>query len=250
MWTDSHCHLGFDGVGDDAVEDAAAAGVTRLVTVGTDAGTSQLAVRAARRHPGVFATVGLHPHEASHGVAGVAALLDDQEPKVVAVGECGLDYYYDHSPREAQGQAFAAQISLARERDLALVVHTRDAWEDTFAILDGEGPLDRWILHCFTGGPEEARRALDRGAYLSFSGIVSFKNASDVQAAAELCPLDRMLVETDSPFLAPVPNRGRPNQPAWVPLVGAAVAGLKGLPVEEVARATWDNATDVFRLPA
>ncbi len=249
MWTDSHCHLTFDGVGDEAVEAAAAAGVTRLVTIGTDAATSREAVAAARRHPHVYATVGLHPHEASHGMEGVTALLEQADPTVVGVGECGLDYYYEHSPRAAQRDVFATQITLARRLDLALVVHTRDAWDDTFAVIDGEGAPERWIVHCFSGGPEEARRALDRGAFLSFSGIVTFKNASGVQAAARLCPLERMLVETDSPFLAPVPNRGRPNQPAWVAVVGAAVASLKGLPVDEVARATWENATAAFRLP-
>jgi TatD DNase family protein len=254
VWTDSHCHLGHEGANDDAVDDAvsdaAAAGVTRIVTIGTDAASSQRAIAAADRYEHVYATVGLHPHEASHGVEGVAALLEDPGPKVVGVGECGLDYYYEHSPREAQRDAFAAQIRLARQRDLTLVIHTRDAWGETFEILDAEPPPDRWIIHCFTGGPTEAERALDFGAYLSFSGIVTFKNASDVRAAAGLCPLDRILVETDSPYLAPVPNRGKPNRPAWVGLVGAAVAGLKGLPVEEVARATWENTTAAFRLPA
>lgn len=249
MWTDSHCHLSFDGVGDQAVGAAKAAGVTRMVTIGTDAASSQDAVAAAQRHDQVYATIGLHPHEASHGTEGVALLLDEADPKVVAVGECGLDYYYEHSPKDAQRAAFAMQIGMARQLDLALVVHTRDAWDDTFEILDSERPPERWVVHCFTGGPDEARKALDRGAYLSFSGIVTFKNAADVREAARVCPLDRMLVETDSPFLAPVPNRGKPNQPAWVPLVGAAVADLKGIGVDEVARATWDSATAVFRLP-
>ena len=249
MWTDSHCHLGFDGVGDEAVRAAAEAGVTRLVTVGTDAATSQMALAAAGRHDQVYATVGLHPHEARHGVESVAPLLAQPHPKVVAVGECGLDYFYDHSPRDDQRAAFAAQIGLARSLDLALVIHTRDAWDDTFDILEAEDRPERWIVHCFTGGPDQARRALDLGAYLSFSGIVTFKRATDVQAAAALCPVDRLLVETDTPFLAPVPHRGQPNRPAWVGLVGAAVAAIKGLAVAEVARTTWDNATGVFRLP-
>lgn len=250
MWTDSHCHLTLDGVGDEAVEAAAASGVTRMITIGTDAPSSAAAVAAARRHPGIYATVGLHPHDASQGVEGVAALLEAPDPKVVGVGECGLDYYYDHSPREAQREAFAAQIRLAGKAGLTLVIHTRDAWDETFEILDREERPERWVLHCFSGGPDEARLALDRGAYLSFSGIVTFKNATDVQEAARLCPLDRILVETDSPYLAPVPHRGRPNRPAWVPLVGAAVAGLKGLDPAVVARATWDNTTAAFRLPA
>ena len=248
-WTDSHCHLTYDGVGEDAVEAAAEAGVTRMITIGTDAASSRDAVAAAGAHPSVFATVGLHPHEASAGTGTIAGLLDPPSAKVVGVGECGLDYYYEHSPRPAQRTAFAEQIRLARVLDLTLVVHTRDAWKDTFEIVTAEEMPPRWVVHCFSGGPDEARRALDLGAYLSFSGIVTFKNARDVQEAAKLCPLERMLVETDSPYLAPVPNRGQSNRPAWVPLVGAAVAGLRGIPVEDVARATWENTTAAFRLP-
>lgn len=258
-WTDNHCHLGWDGEGDEeaqvdaAVVAAGAAGVARLVTVGTDAARSADAIRWARRHPGVvWATVGLHPHEAVHGLAGLVGLIDDPANRdlVVAVGECGLDYFYEHSPRDDQRTMFAAQIGLAHERDLALVVHTRDAWEDTFEILDAEGVPSRTVLHCFTGGPDEAKACLDRGAYLSFSGIVTFKAADDLRAAAELCPLDRLLVETDSPYLAPVPHRGRTNQPGYVPLVGAAVAEAMGVDVGTVAQATWDNASAVYRLPA
>jgi TatD DNase family protein len=166
----------------------------------------------------------------------------------VAVGECGLDYYYEHSPRDEQRAAFAAQIQLAHECDLALVVHTRDAWDDTFDILRAEGPPARWVLHCFSGGADEAKRGLDMGAMLSFSGIVTFKSADDVRAAAALCPIDRMLVETDSPYLAPVPHRGQPNQPAWVPLVGAKVAELRGVDPETVEAATWANTAAVFGL--
>lgn len=248
-WTDSHCHLSYDGVAADAVAQAAAAGVTRIVTIGTDADSSALAVQVARRHDGVYATVGLHPHTASQGVATLDRLLRPPDAKVVGIGECGLDYYYEHSPRDAQREAFAAQIARARELDLTLVVHTRDAWDETFDILRSGPPPSRWVVHCFSGGPDEARRALDLGAWLSFSGIVTFKKAAEVAEAAALCPLERMLVETDSPYLAPVPNRGRPNQPAWVALVGERIAALKGRSVEEVARATWANTTAAFRLP-
>lgn len=244
MWTDSHCHLE-----PSAVAPARQAGVTRMVNVGTDAETSAAAVAVARAHEGVFATVGLHPHSASSGVGGLAPLLSGPDPVVVGVGECGLDFYYEHSPRRAQRDAFAEQIELARSLDLTLVVHTRDAWEETFDILSSCGPPERWVLHCFSGGPTEAARAVDMGAYLSFSGIVSFKNAADVRSAAAVCPAERLLVETDSPFLAPVPHRGKANQPAWVPLVGAAVAAARGVTVEEVEALTWDNATRAFRLP-
>ena len=247
MWADSHCHLQYDGVADDAVAAAAAAGIGRIICVGTDADQSRGAIELAARHPGtVWATVGLHPHDASQGVDTVTGLLGAEH--VVGVGECGLDYYYDHSPRDVQREAFAAQIGLAHQHGLALVVHTRDAWDDTFAILRSEGVPERTVVHCFTGGPAEARRCLDLGTYLSFSGIVTFKKAEDVRQAAALTPLDRVLVETDAPFLAPVPHRGKPNQPAYVALVGAAVAALKNLPVEIVEQATWDNTSSIFHL--
>ncbi|MGH9212220.1 MAG: TatD family hydrolase [Acidimicrobiales bacterium] len=263
-WTDNHCHLGWDSEGGafrdqpadgasvaDVVAEARAVGVERLVTVGTDAERSAEAIAVARRHRGVvWATVGLHPHDAKRGVDELIPILDDpaNRAQVVAVGECGLDYYYDHSPRAVQQGAFAAQIALAHERGLALVIHTRDAWDDTFAILDAEGVPQRTVLHCFTGGPDEIRQGLDRGTYVSFSGVVTFRAADDLRAAAALCPLDRVLVETDSPYLAPVPHRGRPNRPALVPLVGAAVAEAMGREVSEVALATWDNATRVYGL--
>ena len=168
----------------------------------------------------------------------------------MAVGECGLDYHYDHSPRPVQRGAFAAQVALAHRHGLALVIHSRAAWDDTLAILASEGVPERTVFHCFTGGAEEARRCLELGAWLSFSGIVTFPNAHDVRAAAAFCPLDRILVETDAPFLAPVPHRGRPNRPALVPLVGEAVARAKGLRAGEVEEATWAAAEAAFRLRA
>lgn len=250
-WTDDHCHLG-DGsdrwpeVG-VALAEAREAGVERMITVGCDLPTSRLAIDIASAHDGVWATAGLHPHDAIQGLDGIAELLDD--PHVVAVGECGLDYHYDHSPREVQREVFAAQIALAHAHDLALVIHTREAWADTFAILGSEGVPERTVVHCFTGGPDEARRCLDLGAHLSFSGIVTFPGAPEVREAAALCPLDRLLVETDSPFLAPVPHRGRPNRPALVPLIGATVAELHGVAIDEVAEVTWRTAERVYSLP-
>ena len=248
MWCDSHCHVPYQGVGAEVVGEAEAVGVTRLVTVGTDAEHSEAALALAAAYDGVWATVGLHPHDASKGVGTVEPLFRGQ-PKLVAVGECGLDYHYDFSPRPAQREAFAAQVALANHHGLALVVHTREAWADTFAILASQGVPERTVFHCFTGGPDEARRALDLGAWLSFSGIITFRNASDIRAAAVLCPLDRLLVETDSPFLAPVPHRGRPNSPVFVPLVGAGVALARGIDVAAVEEATWAGAAKVFRLP-
>ena len=245
-WTDSHCHVPYEGVGVEVIAEAHDAGVARLVTVGTDLAQSTAAIGVAREHEGVWATVGLHPHDAKDGLDGLEPLLAD--PTVVAVGECGLDYHYDHSPRDVQRDVFAAQIALAHDHDLALVIHTREAWDDTFDVLAAEGVPARTVFHCFTGGPTEARRALDAGAHLSFSGIVTFKAADDLRAAAALCPLDRLLVETDSPYLTPVPHRGRPNRPAYVPLVGAGVAAARGVDVDEVAAATWDNTERLFRL--
>ena len=247
-WTDNHCHLPVGAEATAVVEAARAAGVTRLITVGTDAQRSIEAVEAAGRFDGVWATVGLHPHDAVDGIDALVPLLG--RPKVVAVGECGLDYHYDHSPRPVQQAAFAAQIALAIEHDLALVIHTREAWPDTFDLLASEGVPERTVLHCFTGGADEARRALDLGLRLSFSGIITFKNADDVRAAAALCPLDRLLVETDSPYLAPVPHRGQANQPAFVTLVGAAVAEVKQVPTDDVARASSAAADELYRLAA
>ncbi len=249
-WVDSHCHVYDERIPDGtaaAVAAAADVGVTTLISVGCDRATSLAAIAVASVHAGVHATAGLHPHDAVNGVDTIVDLLDTEG--IVAVGECGLDYYYEHSPREIQQRAFAEQIDLANDRDLPLVIHTRDAWDDTFAVLAEVGVPTRTILHCFTGGPDEARRALDIGALLSFSGIVTFKGAPEVQAAAILCPLDSMLVETDSPYLAPVPHRGKPNRPAWVPHVGQHIADLRNIAVADVATVTTMNARRVFALP-
>ncbi len=249
-FTDTHCHVYDPKVSDDpevAIDAARAQGVHRMIAVGCDRATSLAALAMAESHPDIWATVGLHPHEANHDLATVSDLVEC--PRVVAVGECGLDYYYDHAPRERQRETFAAQIELARRAGLALVVHTREAWEDTFAVLDATGQPDTVIFHCFTGGPAQARSCLDRGAYLSFSGIVTFKNADDIRDAARLCPPDRLLIETDAPYLAPVPHRGRPNQPAFVTHVAAGLAAAIGRDLAEVAQLTDDNASIAFGLP-
>jgi TatD DNase family protein len=248
-WFDNHCHVDDERIpGGTAGALAAAreAGVTGFVTVGTDAERSAAAIAIARAHDDVWATVGLHPHDAVNGVESIVPLLDAD--RVVAVGECGLDYHYDHSPREVQREAFAAQVALAHERGLPLVIHTREAWDDTFAVLAVEGVPGHTIFHCFTGGADEARRALDVGAFLSFSGIITFPSADDVRAAAALCPADRILVETDSPYLAPVPHRGQRNQPAFVPFVGARVAEVRRVNVSQIEHDTEVNARVAFRL--
>jgi TatD DNase family protein len=243
-WVDSHCHLP-DGDADELVAEAVAAGVGTMVTVGCDRASSIEGLAIAGRHPGVHATVGLHPHEARFGVATILDLLDGPV-RPVAVGECGLDYHYDHSPRDAQREAFAAQVALANERRLPLVIHTREAWDDTFDVLDANGVPARTIFHCFTGGPAEVIRCLDRGGYVSFSGIVTFNGAPEVREAAALVPLGRTLVETDSPYLAPVPHRGKRNRPAWVPYVGARLAEVHGVGVDEVRDASRAAAHAAF----
>jgi TatD DNase family protein len=218
-----------------------------MITVGCDVAQSTAYVAVAAAHPGrVWATAGVHPHEARLGVDGLEALL--AAGGAIAVGECGLDFHYDHSPRPVQRDVFVAQIALAHAFALPLVIHTREAWAETFEILAAEGVPDGTVFHCFTGGPDEARRCLDIGAHLSFSGIVSFPSAEELREAAALCPADRLLVETDSPYLAPVPHRGQKNRPAWVPVVGEALAGARGEPVAAVAETTWANAERVYRL--
>ncbi len=246
-WVDSHCHLQLAG-GDAFVARALDAGVGWMVCVGTDVGTSREALELAGRHEPVLGTVGLHPHEASR--------LADEWPALeklagddacVAIGECGFDLYYEHSPRAEQERAFRRQIQLAHALDKPLVIHCRDAWDDTFRVLDDEGVPAGTVFHCFTGGAPEAQDALDRGCWLSFSGIVSFKNAELLRDAARLAPADRILVETDAPFLTPEPYRGMQNEPAFVALVGAAVAAAREESVEDVAAVTRANAEHVFR---
>lgn len=245
-WIDNHCHIPPGEDGDVWVEAARAAGVEEMITVGVTRERSVEAIAVAARHDQVFATVGVHPHDAVDGIDGIAELVS--APKVVAIGEAGLDYHYDHSPRDIQKDVFAQHISLANEHDLPLVIHTRDAWADTFDILDAEGTPRRTVFHCFTGGPDEARQGLDRGIVVSVSGIVTFKNAQDLRDAVRATPLDMLMVETDSPYLAPVPHRGKKNQPANVVHVGEAVAELHGLAVSDVALATSARARTFYGL--
>ena len=255
MWVDSHCHLQLE-IGearfspDDAdaqVQRAREAGVEWMVCVGTGLETSKQALDLASKYDDVYATVGLHPHDATNlhdAFDGLAALAGAD--RCVAIGEAGFDLHYEHSPHAEQEAAFRRQIRLATEVSRPLMIHSRNAWDDTFRVLDDEGVPTRTIFHCFTGGPGEARKALDRDCYLSFSGIVSFKSADDIRAAAALAPAERVLVETDSPYLAPVPHRGKPNEPAFVAIVGAALAAARGVEVSEIADVTRANAMRVF----
>jgi TatD DNase family protein len=197
----------------------------------------------------VVATIGLHPHEASTSTRGLRELLDEPgADRVVAVGECGLDYYYEHSPRDRQLEALADQVGIAQDRGLALVLHVRDAFDDLFDVLGRTGVPARTVVHCFTGGPAEARRCLAAGMVVSVSGIVTFKNADDLRDAVVEVPAGQLMVETDSPFLAPVPHRGRSNEPAFVAVVGEAVAALRGEDHQALAAHTSATAAAVFGL--
>ena len=243
-WFDNHCHLSENA--EEEILKARKALVAGFINVGTDFETSSEAIEKAKILPDVWATAGVHPHEARKGIDGIEDLLEDSN--VVAVGEAGLDYHYDHSPREDQKKDFAQQIELANKSELPLVIHTREAWEDTFKILDSEGVPKSIVFHCFTGGTIEAKECLERGAYLSFSGIITFKKSESLRDAASECPLDRAMIETDSPYLTPVPFRGKKNEPANVVLVGQELAYLQDKSPEEIALATTQNALDFYGL--
>lgn len=255
MWIDTHCHV-YDertpGGADASIDNAHAQGIDKIIVIGTDAATTTQALAIAARHDNVWATVGLHPHDSKLGVDTVVPFVDGLDAqdlaarKIVAIGECGLDFYYDHSERDVQREAFAQQISLAKQLDLSLVIHTRNAWPDTFDVLDAEGMPDRVIFHCFTGDEAEARAAVERGAWLSFSGIVTFAKADDIRRAAKFCPADKLLTETDAPWLAPVPHRGKENEPALVRVVGECLAQVRGESAEQIARTTVRNAHEAF----
>lgn len=274
LWIDSHCHLHTEEDPKGLAEEAAAVGVKAMIAVGTGVESSRRAVQVANQltneEHSLWATVGVHPHEADAGLDGLRALVEELSEaeggldgqRVIGIGECGLDYHYDHSSREAQRKAFFEQAQMARELGLTLVVHTREAWEDTFAILTDAGCLadpsqpsasqpdasQRVVIHCFTGGPREAEVCLELGAFISLSGIVTFKNAEEVRQAALMVPRERLLVETDAPYLAPVPHRGKPNRPAWVTVVGEALAKLRCEDVAEFAAATRAATASAFVL--
>ena len=250
---DSHCHLNYPSLVERQPEILAAArarGVTGFLNISTKQSEWAAIIATAEREPDVWATVGVHPHEAdAHPDLGCAALVEaSAHPKVIAIGECGLDYFYDKSDRAAQRERFAAHIEAARETGLPLVVHTRSAEEDTADMLakavGKEGVSG--VLHCFTSSAELARKALDIGFYISLSGIVTFKNAKDLHETAKFVPADRLLVETDAPFLAPVPNRGKTCEPAFVADTAAFVAKLRGEPVEQLAASTSANFFRLF----
>jgi TatD DNase family protein len=253
---DSHCHLDnpqFDPDRDAVIGRALAAGVERMLVIGTGEGPPDLeaGIRLADRHEPIYATVGIHPHDASKATPETYKRLGEllKHSKVVALGEIGLDYHYDHSPREVQRAVFLEQMLIAGEARKPIVIHTREAWEDTIALLEvywrpyGLGG----IMHCFSGGPNQAALCLDLGFHLSFGGIVTFPKAADVQEAARRTPLNRLLIETDAPYLAPVPYRGKRNEPAFVAETARKLADLRGVTAEEIARTTSANFLELCK---
>lgn len=261
MWFDSHCHItadGFDEDRDATIARARAAGVDYMVAIGAGYGLDDIApaVALAESDPRIFATAGIHPHDAQQWNDDARDTLRGwlAHDRVVAVGECGLDYHYMNSPVEAQRRAFAEQVALARELDMPVSIHVRS--EDSSAydqlleiwLAEGGGEL-QGVLHCYTGALEFARKAMEAGFCVSFSGIVTFKRSHELREVAKALPLDRLMVETDAPFLAPEGHRGKRNEPAWVLKVGEMLAELHGVAVEEVARITTQNARRFYRLP-
>jgi len=246
---DSHCHLDdarFDEDRELVIKRAAEAGIETLLAVGTGTGPEDIdvAIRLAESHAGILATIGVHPHDARKADAATWQRMRElaAHPKVVAIGEIGLDYFYDNSPRDVQQTAFRAQLELAREVGKPVVIHTRDAWDDTFRILrDVMGSAG--IIHCFSGGPEEAERLMEMGFYLGIGGVVTFPRSVELQEAVRRMPLDRLLLETDAPYLAPVPHRGRRNEPLFMIETARKVAELKETPLDEIAVVTTGNFT-------
>lgn len=254
MLVDSHCHLNFEQLStqlDDVVRRAKLAGVGHMLTIGTKLREFDSVRKIAEDYDNIHCSVGIHPHEAEEEgetvtVEKLLALSD--HPKVVAIGETGLDYFYEHSPREVQKHSFCVHIEAARRSGLPLIVHTRNADEDTIDILHDEykkGPFTG-VIHCFSSGWEVAEKSMQIGFYISISGIVTFKAAKELQDHVTKLPLDRLLVETDSPYLAPVPNRGKTNEPSFVAHTASKVAELKGVDTEELATITTNNFFELF----
>ena len=252
MWFDSHCHLHIceeDRPVQELLDEAHAAGVTRMLTVGFDEASNPRAVELAQ-HEGVYASVGIHPNSASGWTDDSAAVFEHflTNQEVVAVGESGLDFYRDWAPPTDQERAFIAHIELAKRYDKALVIHTRDSLSETLDVLERESPPQRFVLHCWSGTADDLKRAKELDAYVSFAGNVSFKNAQNLRDVVPLVAEDRLLIETDSPYLTPVPHRGKPNSPAKVVHVGEAIAEVLGVEAADVARITSSNAERFFAL--
>ena len=258
MLVDSHCHLDFPELSaelDEVVARARRAGIGLMITIGTKLTEFDRVRAIAERYDDIYCSVGIHPHEAGAEPEADAERLARlaEHPKVVAIGETGLDYYYDHSPRDAQARSFRAHVGAARITGLPVIVHTRDADDDTARILTEETEKGAYpgLIHCFTASQLLAEKAVDRGLTISLSGIVTFKSAAALQATAAWVPADRLLVETDAPYLAPIPMRGKRNEPAFVVHTAAKVAALRGISIEDLAATTTANVRRLFtKIPA
>jgi TatD DNase family protein len=253
MFVDSHCHLNYPKLVERQAEvlaNARAAGVSTMLNISTRAAEWDAVIGTAEREPDVWASVGIHPHDAdTHEDIETAMLVEkSRHPRVIGIGETGLDFFYDKSDRDRQRASFRRHIAAARETGLPLIVHTREAEADTAAIIGeemGKGAFTG-VLHCFTASADLARKMLDLGLYISLSGIVTFKNAADLQDTARIIPHDRLLIETDSPFLAPIPNRGKPCEPAFVADTARFLANELAMPTADLARMTTDNFFNLF----
>ncbi|QEI12464.1 TatD family hydrolase [Cellvibrio japonicus] len=254
MIVDSHCHLdrlnlaAYDGNLDEAVAAAHARGIQQMLCIGISLENIPTVIDIARRYPGVVASVGVHPCDVKEGTASVEQLKTwAAQPKVVALGETGLDYHYETESKALQHESFAMHLHVGKEVGLPIVVHTREARADTLALIREHGSLEHsGVLHCFTEDWAMARAALDLNYYISISGIVTFKNAEQIREVVQQMPLDRLLVETDSPYLAPVPYRGKPNEPKYVREVAQFIADLRGMPLEQLAEITTTNFYRLF----
>jgi TatD DNase family protein len=249
MLVDSHCHIDFAELDERPalIDRARAAGVRTMLTIGTKAEELAEVIEIASSDPDIWATVGIHPHEAQATPDDIIDRLADMvaHPKVIGIGETGLDFHYDHSPRERQAELFRAQCRLARAAGLPVIVHSRNADTETAAILKEEG-VTRGIIHCFSTTRALSEPALALGFHISISGIVTFKNADELRGIVGEIPLDRLLIETDAPYLAPIPMRGKTNEPAFIVHTAAKVAALKGISAEELGRITTDNFFRLF----
>lgn len=257
MLIDSHCHLSFKDYADTGIEDilkhAQESGVTQMITIGAGEGFegNQKAIQLAQQYPEIYCTVGIHPHDAKIVTPDIVCQVEElaKNEKVVAIGEIGLDFHYENSPKEVQEKIFDQFVKLAQKIKKPIVIHDRDAGDKTWQILkDNEVKENEVMIHCFTGTMDLAKKYLDLGCYLSFTGIITFKKAQDLREVVKITPLEKLLIETDSPYLAPNPYRGKRNEPAYVKYVAEKVGEIKGVSFEEVAAATTSNAKSFFKL--
>lgn len=254
QYIDSHCHLDYDDFApelEEVIQRAKKAGVSHMTTIGTSLKTIGKTLKLAEAYPFIYASVGVHPHEAEEEFDITYEELAEyaKHPKIIGIGETGLDYFYEHAPKEKQKELFRLHIQVARDFQLPVIIHTRDADADCLDILKEEmkkGPF-KALIHCFTASLEFAQEVLSLGLYISISGIVTFKKAENVQEAVKLIPLERLLIETDAPYLAPIPHRGKRNEPSFVVHVAEQIAELKNRPLPEVARVTTQNYFDLFQ---